>query len=76
MCQKKKSYKVFQQTKFTYTDTGIESVKDVYIGSTYAVSPKQAVNNVLYRKNLNKYDYCDGPCYHREVNYYAKEVVA
>ena len=47
----KKLYKVFIRTsQYSYGER--YSVTERLLGSTYAVSPKKAINNICYRENI------------------------
>lgn len=68
-CKPKKKYNVFGLTQREYNGLGVdeETPSKVLIGTTYAVSPEKAVNNVSYREGIRVYEivpmWGDGACF-------------
>ena len=59
MNQTKRPYVVYRREHLDYGDGHIED-KETIAGTTWAVSPKKAVNNIMYRLGLTTDDlYCE-----------------
>ena len=73
----KKQYKVFM-CHTQYYDGGRIDEWETELGTTYAVSENQAINNVKYRLGIKPRDcYCDtgGDLYSRESDFRAERII-
>lgn len=76
MAKEKKLYSVYRRDVMTYNGNGVDSATTTCVGTTYAVSTEQAVNNVKHRLGIKPGDlYADGMHeYERITTFYAKEI--
>lgn len=70
----KQQYAVYSLDTQHYSDGRTTHARNL-IGHSFAASPAQAINNVLYRYQIRKADrYCDGVGYRRVTSYEAVPV--